>query len=103
MDMGSLSLATSPGTVCLLSGSCPSAHAFARRFLQTHRRRYALALRYPSPPSGWDGDFHPASCRTCSAHRQERPPTRLPPGGEVTGKELSPIVWVCLPAAVSRC
>jgi hypothetical protein len=38
----------------LLSGSCPSAHAFARRFLQTLPHGNAFALRYPSPPSGWE-------------------------------------------------
>ena len=38
----------------LLSGSCPSARTFAPRFLQTPRRRGALAVRYPSPPSGWE-------------------------------------------------
>ena len=36
----------------LISGFCSSARAFARRFLQTHNG--ALALRYPSPPSGWE-------------------------------------------------
>ncbi|MDQ1404809.1 MAG: hypothetical protein QOG55_438, partial [Acidobacteriaceae bacterium] len=30
---------------------------FAPRFLQTPPRGDALALRYPSPPSGWDGTF----------------------------------------------
>src|SRR5437660_467985 len=38
-----------------LSGSCSSARVFAPRFFQTLRHRSALALRYPSPPSGWDG------------------------------------------------
>jgi hypothetical protein len=37
----------------LISGFCSSARAFARRFLQTPPRGDALALRYPSPPSGW--------------------------------------------------
>ena len=39
----------------LISGFCSSARAFARRFLQTHNG--ALALRYPSPPSGWEKTF----------------------------------------------
>jgi hypothetical protein len=43
----------------LRSGSCPSARAFAPRFLQTPPRDDALALRYPSPPSGWEGTFTP--------------------------------------------
>ena len=42
----------------LVSGFCSSARAFAPRFLQTPRRRDALAVRYPSPPSGWE--------RTCT-------------------------------------
>src|SRR5258705_2995175 len=41
------------------SDSCPSARIFAPRFLQTPPRGDALALRYPSPPSGWDGTFTP--------------------------------------------
>src|SRR5207245_6414323 len=32
---------------------CPSARIFAPRFLQTPPHGDALALRYPSPPSGW--------------------------------------------------
>ncbi|MGC1902895.1 MAG: hypothetical protein WA715_03655, partial [Candidatus Acidiferrum sp.] len=34
-----------------------SARIFAPRFLHTPPRGDALALRYPSPPSGWDGTF----------------------------------------------
>ena len=34
-----------------------SPYLFAPRFLQTPPRGDALALRYPSPPSGWDGTF----------------------------------------------
>jgi len=30
----------------------------------------ALALRYPSPPSGWDGTLT-ASCRTCAAYSRK--------------------------------
>src|SRR5207244_7322517 len=40
-------------------GSCTSARVFAPRFLQTPPRGDALAVRYPSPPSGWEKDFHP--------------------------------------------
>jgi len=42
---------------CLLSGFCSSARVFARRFLQTPFHIGALALRYPSPPSGWGKTF----------------------------------------------
>ncbi len=38
---------------CLISGSCSSPRAFARRFLRTPFCIGALALCYPSPPSGW--------------------------------------------------
>jgi hypothetical protein len=41
----------------LLFGSCSSARTFAPRFLQTLPRDNALALCYPSPPSGWRGTF----------------------------------------------
>jgi len=41
----------------LLSGFCSSARALARRFLRTSFRIDALALRYPSPPSGWGKTF----------------------------------------------
>jgi hypothetical protein len=37
----------------LISGFCSSARAFARRFFRTPFCIGALALRYPSPPSGW--------------------------------------------------
>src|SRR5947207_5975953 len=53
----SRSLARSSDAVGLKSGSCPSARIFAPRFLQTPPHGDALALRYPSPPSGWDGTF----------------------------------------------
>src|SRR5512136_2993200 len=39
---------------CLISGFCSSPRAFARRFLRTPFCIGALALRYPSPPSGWE-------------------------------------------------
>ncbi len=45
MEMGSLSWVSSPGTVCLTSGSCTSAHRFAPRFLRIPPRDGALALR----------------------------------------------------------
>ena len=41
----------------LISGFCSSARAFARRFLRTPFYIGALALRYPSPPSGWGKTF----------------------------------------------
>jgi hypothetical protein len=52
----------------LLSSFCSSARTFAPRFLQTPPRGGALALRYPSPPSGWERDLHPPSTGTCPAH-----------------------------------
>src|SRR5690606_27990784 len=64
----SLIHASSSDRDSLLSGSCPSAHAFAPRFLQTPPHDDALALHFPSPPSGWNGDLHPANCQTCPAH-----------------------------------
>ena len=45
----------------LLSSFCSSARTFVPRFLQTTPRGVALALRYPSPPSGWERDLHPPS------------------------------------------
>jgi hypothetical protein len=45
----------------LLSSFCSSARIFVPRFLQTTPRGVALALRYPSPPSGWERDLHPPS------------------------------------------
>jgi hypothetical protein len=41
----------------LISGFCSSARALARRFLRTPFHIGALALRYPSPPSGWGKTF----------------------------------------------
>jgi len=38
----------------LLSNFCSSARLVAPRCLPTPRHRDALALRYPSPPSGWE-------------------------------------------------
>jgi hypothetical protein len=52
----------------LLSSFYSSARTFAPRFLQTPPRGDALALRYPSPPSGWERDLHPPSTETCPAH-----------------------------------
>src|SRR6266853_3396479 len=49
------SLARSSDAVGLKSSSCPSARIFASRYLQTPPHGDALALRYLSPPSGWDG------------------------------------------------
>ncbi len=61
--------------VGLKSSSCPSARIFTLRFLQTPPHGDALALRYPSPPSDWDG--------TCTRQlpnmhgAQQKKPTRL--------------------------
>ncbi len=41
----------------LISGFCSSARAFARRFFRTPFCMGALALHYPSPPSGWGKTF----------------------------------------------
>jgi hypothetical protein len=42
-----------PDACGLISASCSSARAFAPRFLRTRLAAAALALRYPSPQSGW--------------------------------------------------
>jgi hypothetical protein len=42
-----------PAARGLISASCSSARAFAPRFLRTRLTAAALALCYPSPPSGW--------------------------------------------------
>lgn len=57
----------------LLSGSCPSAHAFARHFLQTPSHGNAFALRYPSPPSGWGKTL--TSKLSYMLGTRKRPPT----------------------------
>src|ERR1700692_747470 len=67
MDMGFA--VTCPLALRLLSGSCSLARAFASASFRPRLATAALALRYPSPPSGWCEDFHLASDRTCSAHR----------------------------------
>ena len=54
--------------VCLLSGSCPSARAFAPRFFQTSPHGDALALRYDFTSIRLSKGLSPSSCRTCSAH-----------------------------------
>src|SRR5436190_5796749 len=64
----SRSYARSPGTVCLGSGSCTSARAFAPRFFQTPPRDDALALRYDFTSIRLSKGLSPSSCRTCSAH-----------------------------------
>ena len=64
----SLPHANSSGHRAYLSSSCPSTRAFATRFLQTPSHNDALALRYPSPPPGWERDFHPSSQPACPAH-----------------------------------
>ncbi len=62
------SIARSSGTVCLISGSCTSARAFAPRFFQTPPRGDALALRYDFTSIRLSRGLSPPSCRTCSAH-----------------------------------
>jgi hypothetical protein len=59
MDMDFAALCPLVRRLRLGSGSCTSARAFAPRFLRTPPRGDALALRYPSPPSGWVGTFTP--------------------------------------------
>jgi hypothetical protein len=53
----------------LSAGSCSLARSFAPRFFQTRPHGRALALRYPSPQSGWEKDFHLPGCVTCSAYK----------------------------------
>src|SRR6058998_2243228 len=43
----------------------PLIHASFRPRLATTPLRFSS----PSPPPGWAEDFHPPSCRTCSAHK----------------------------------
>lgn len=57
----------------LLSRFCSSPRTFAPRCLQTSPRDDALALRSPSPPSGWQRDFHPLRPGTCPAHVRHPP------------------------------
>lgn len=61
----------------LSAGSCASARSFAPRCFQTRRRRRTLALRYPSPRSGWDEDFHFADGMTCSAYKKSEAENRF--------------------------
>src|SRR5437660_1371481 len=77
MVWASQSFARSPATVGLISGSCSSARIFAPRFLQTPPRGGALALRYPSPPSGWDGTCTRKLSNMHGVQRKRRP--RWPP------------------------
>jgi len=57
IDMGFATIGPLARRSRLRSGSSTLARVFAPRFLQTPPRSDALALRYPSPPSGWDGTF----------------------------------------------
>jgi hypothetical protein len=53
-----------PAVPHLLSGSCPSPHTFAPRFLQTPPRGDALALHVSFGSTyTWTGDFHPRALR----------------------------------------
>src|SRR5437660_5166930 len=52
-------------------------HRLAPLIRASFRPRLATTpLRFstPSPPPGWAGDFHPPSCRTCSAHKEKARP-----------------------------
>jgi hypothetical protein len=64
--------------VGLKSGSCPLARILAPRLAQTVLHGDALALRSPSPPSGWDGNFtrllsNMRGVQQEGAERQRRP------------------------------
>src|SRR5450631_2831853 len=64
-------MARSADLVGLIPASCSSGHGFAPPFLQTSITGLALGLRYTSPPSGCDRDFHPASTCACTAHHKK--------------------------------
>jgi hypothetical protein len=53
------SLPTRPRVLASYPILCPSAHAFAPRFLQTPLATTPLRFANPSPPSGWIRDLHP--------------------------------------------
>jgi hypothetical protein len=72
IDMGSLSLASSPDAVCLRSISCTSVGTLAPRFLRTPPRDDALALRYYLTSIRLQRRLSPPSRRTCSAHHKKR-------------------------------
>jgi len=81
----SLLIANSPASAGLVSDSCPSAHAFAPRFLQTRLATTPLRFANPSPPSGWIRDLHPQTVEharhTMAVHGKdygEKPPTSFP-------------------------
>src|ERR1017187_9222478 len=67
----SQSCARSPGTVGLISSSCPSAPAVAPRFFQTSPRGAAFALHYPFSSIRRGRGLSPPSYRTCSAHTKK--------------------------------
>src|ERR1017187_4364814 len=69
----SQSCARSPGTVGLISSSCPSAPVFSPRFFQTAPRDAALALHYPFSSIKMGRGLSPPSYRTCSAHTKAAP------------------------------
>ena len=52
----------------LISSFCSSARTCDTRFFQTSPHGDALAFLSPSPPSGWQRDWHPPSAGTCPAH-----------------------------------
>jgi hydrogenase expression/formation protein HypC len=61
-----------PIYIRLISNFYTSSRDFARRFLQTQPRDYALALCYSSPLSGSVWTFA-SSYQTCVAHKHENP------------------------------
>jgi hypothetical protein len=61
----------------LLSRFCSSPRPFAPHCLQASPRGDALVLRSPSPPSGWQRDFHPPRPGTCPAHVSVPPAKRV--------------------------
>jgi hypothetical protein len=70
----SQSIARSPATVGLVSGSCSSARAFAPRFFQAPPRGeccFTLAFRYDFTSIRLSKGLSPSSCRTCSAHNAD--------------------------------
>jgi hypothetical protein len=73
MDMDFATLCSLVRRSRLRSGSCTLARALAPRFLRTPPRGDALALRYPSPPSGWVGTFTPELSNMPGIQRKSRP------------------------------
>jgi hypothetical protein len=68
----SRSLARSPWSAPPLSGSCPSAHSFAPRFLPTLGHPHAVALRFARCDQLATG-LPPVRVRPCWAHKLKAP------------------------------